>query len=113
MFKKLSKGGKILLSNLILKGGGLMKYFILYVIFNDDYPPTEVYLKGKSIMFMEERIGRYSNGCLATSKGSIYTSNAKSAFIREIDLNYFPYLSKRDFATINETSSYDVSDLVE
>ncbi|MEO2075979.1 MAG: hypothetical protein ABGX20_11475 [Bacillus sp. (in: firmicutes)] len=63
-----------------------MKYFILYVFFNDEYPPDEIYLKGKSIKFMEERIQRYSNGCLATSKGSIVTSNAKSSFIREIDL---------------------------
>ncbi len=69
-------------------------------------------MKGKSIKYMEERIHRYSNGCLATSKGSLYTSNANSSFIREIDLKEFPHLSKRDFATINETSSYDMSDLV-
>jgi hypothetical protein len=89
-----------------------MKYFILYVFFNDNFSPTEIYLKGKSIKFMEKRINRYSNGCLATSKGSVYTSNAISSFIREIDFKNFPYSTKRDFATINETSSFDVSDLV-
>jgi hypothetical protein len=58
---------------------------------------------------LEERIERYANGCLATRKGSIYTSNAKTAFVREINVKDFPHLTKNDFALINETSSYDIS----
>lgn len=110
IFTLLSKGQIVLLLKPICKGGGLMKYFILYVTFKD-HSTDEIYLKGKSLDHLEERIERYANGCLAISKGSIYTSNAKSAFIREINLRDFPHFTKNDFALINETSSYDESDL--
>ncbi|MEY2195763.1 hypothetical protein AB7942_23970 [Neobacillus sp. BF23-41] len=87
-----------------------MKYFVLYVTFNDD-STDEFYLKGKSMKHMEERIQRYSNGALSTSKWTIMTSNAKSSFLREVDPSEYPHLTKHDFVQINENSSYDVSDL--
>jgi hypothetical protein len=89
-----------------------MKYFILYVTYNDDLT-HENYLKGPSLDHVEEQIGRYANGCLVTTKGIIYTSNAKSAFIREINVKDLPYITEYDFALISETNSYNVSDLNE
>ncbi|WML46688.1 hypothetical protein RCG23_13625 [Neobacillus sp. PS3-34] len=91
-------------------GGITMNYFILYVT-SKAHTTSEYYIKGKSIDYIVERMGRYSNGCIATSKLSFCTYNAISMFVREIDLKHFPYLSKKDFGTINETKSYDLTDL--
>jgi hypothetical protein len=88
-----------------------MKYFIFYVCFNSDRT-EEILMKGKSIDYMLERIARYSDGCIVTNKEGIFTSKVQSIFIREIDLKYFPYLSKRDFSMINETKSFNHSDLL-
>ncbi|MFP5111627.1 hypothetical protein ACSU64_04485 [Bacillaceae bacterium C204] len=88
-----------------------MKYFVLYVTFNDNLI-SEFYLKGKSMKHMEERIQRYSNGAISTSKWTIMTCNAASSFLREINPSEYPHLTKHDFAQINENESYDVSDLV-
>ena len=88
-----------------------MKYFILYI--TDQYNGTyEYYIKGKSSNYIVERLERYSDGCLATSKVSINTNNLTSAFVREINPNDFPLLSKKDFAIINENRSYSDLDLI-
>jgi hypothetical protein len=88
-----------------------MKYFVLNVTFNDNLT-SEFYLKGKSMKHMEERIKRYSNGAIATSKWTLVTSNAISSFLREVDPSEYTQLTKHDFVQINENSSYDDSDLV-
>jgi hypothetical protein len=88
-----------------------MKYFVSYVTFRDNLT-DEFYLKGKSMKHMEERIQRYSNGALATSRWSLITSNASYGFIREVNPSEYPHLTKHDFAQINENSSFDMSDFV-
>ncbi|WP_223592394.1 hypothetical protein [Neobacillus bataviensis] len=88
-----------------------MSYFILYVTdklgFTDEY-----YLKGKSMPDMINQIGKYADGHLATSKELIITHNAEYGFIREISLDLFPHLSKKDFGTINEAKCYNYPDLL-
>jgi hypothetical protein len=88
-----------------------MKYFILYI--TDQYNvTTEYYLKGKSSNYVVERVERYTDGCLATSKVNINTFNLSSAFVREINPDDFPLISKKDFGIINENKSYNKLDLV-
>lgn len=87
-----------------------MNYFILYVTSNQNVT-EEYYVKGKSMNFILEQIGYYSNGLLAISKGTICTYNALSMFIREIDLLHFPYLTKKEFTKINIAKSYSFKDL--
>lgn len=88
-----------------------MKYFIFYVTFHEGFT-KEYYIKGKSIDFMLERIERYSDGYLSTSKFGLLTHNVQSIYVREIEINHFPYLSKKDFAVINETKSYHHKDFM-
>jgi hypothetical protein len=88
-----------------------MKYFVLNVTFNDNLT-SEFYLKGKSMNHMEDRIKRYSNGAIGTSKWTLVTTNAISSFLREVDPSEYPQLTKLDFVQINENSSYDDSDFV-
>ncbi|WP_226678292.1 hypothetical protein [Mesobacillus jeotgali] len=88
-----------------------MKFFILY--FTDkDGVTNELYLKGKSMNHMLERIESYSNGILSSSKGTLYMSELTSAFLQEVNLNIYPNLSKRDFGIINENRSYNLNDLL-
>ncbi|WML46686.1 hypothetical protein RCG23_13615 [Neobacillus sp. PS3-34] len=87
-----------------------MNYFILYVTFKNDLT-EEMYVKGKSINYILEQIGRYTDGIISTSHTTISTHHAKSIYVRQIDLNHFPHLSKRDFRMINENQSYNYADL--
>jgi hypothetical protein len=88
-----------------------MKFFILY--FTDkDGVTNEFYLKGKSMNHMLERIERYSNGTLSSSKGTLYMSELTSVFLQEVNLNNYPNLKKRDFGIINENRSYSFDDLM-
>jgi hypothetical protein len=87
----------------------LMRYFILYMTHQSDQT-TEYLIKGKSIDYVLERIERYSQGCLATSKQHINTFNLKSAFVREVNPKDFPYIPKHNYAMINETHSYSEKD---
>lgn len=89
-----------------------MKYFVLYCI-SDDGHIFEIYLKGKSMKHMQERIIRYSNGILCTNKDSIMTKNLVASFIREVNPKEYPQLTKRDFAIINENWSMDSSDYLD
>lgn len=88
-----------------------MKYFIFYVTYHSHHT-SESHVKGKSMDYILERIERYSDGCIVTSREGICTDQAKSLFVREINLKDFPSLSKRDFAMINETKSYNHSDFL-
>ena len=89
-----------------------MKFFIVYVTFKSDHT-EEYYIKGKSMDCLLELIEKYSDGWIITSKESFCTNKALSVFVREIDLNLFPSLSltRKDFSIINETKSYNISDL--
>ncbi|WP_035321691.1 hypothetical protein [Peribacillus kribbensis] len=62
-------------------------------------------------MLLEFQLKKYPNGFIKTSKFGIYTTNAISIYILEVDLNFYQNLFKKDFAIINENSSYDFSDL--
>ncbi|MGG1678233.1 hypothetical protein ACIFOT_21205 [Neobacillus sp. NRS-1170] len=88
-----------------------MRYFILYVTdklgFTDEY-----YVKGQSMDDMVNRIGKYADCHLATSKEHIITHNAEYGFLREISLDLFPYLSKKGFGMINEAKCYNYTDLL-
>lgn len=86
-----------------------MKYFILYISYSPDFT-QELYIKSKSIEHLLERIGRYSNGCLATSQGNINTNQVLSIYVREIHPGQLN-LIKTKFATINENKSYSMNDL--
>lgn len=86
-----------------------MKYFVLYSFNGENF--LENYLKGKSAKHMEERIKRYSNGMLVTSKWALCTDNIECSFLREVNPSEFPHLTKRDFVEINENSSYDNADI--
>ncbi|WP_316572049.1 hypothetical protein [Neobacillus sp. YIM B06451] len=86
-----------------------MKYFVLYVTWGDTRI-DKFYLKGKSYSFMEERIERYSNGCLSTNKFTIYTDNAVYGVLREVPPGEALEIGKNEFALINENRSYDVRD---
>ncbi|SFB04781.1 MULTISPECIES: hypothetical protein [unclassified Bacillus (in: firmicutes)] len=82
-----------------------MKYMIAYVTFKDGVT-NQYYIKEHSVKLLLEKVALYSNGCLATSKFSLQTSNALSLYVREIDLKKSPELRKIDFAMINEARSY-------
>ena len=86
-----------------------MKFFILYISYSHDFT-QELYIKSKSMEHLLERIGRYTNGCLATSQGNIYTKQVLSIYAREINLSQLR-LNKTKFATINENKSYSTHDL--
>ncbi|NKE04713.1 hypothetical protein [Mesobacillus selenatarsenatis] len=86
-----------------------MKYFILYISYSPDFT-QELYMKSKSMKHLLERIGRYSNGCLATSQGNINTNQVLSIYAREINPSSLN-LNKTKFATINENKSYNAMDL--
>lgn len=89
-----------------------MKYFILHVAVDeeDDFS-KDYYIKGKSIEYVTERITHYSNGCLCTTKFSLLTQHVQHGFIREIDLKHYPGLTAKAFGQINESRSYNLSDL--
>ena len=86
-----------------------MNYFILYISYSPDFT-QELYIKSKSIEHLLERIGRYSDGCFATSQGNINTNQVLSIYAREIKPNQLG-LNKTKFATINENKSYSTKDL--
>lgn len=56
-----------------------MKYFILYITNQMDFT-SECYVKGKSMDYMCDRIGRNIDSELVTSKEHIFTQNLKSGF---------------------------------
>lgn len=87
-----------------------MKYFIVYVTY-DEGTTYEFLFKSRNGRILESQLKRYPYGTIYTNKFCIFTNNALSAYIREIDLNYFPHLSKKDFGIINENQCHDVSDL--
>lgn len=89
-----------------------MKYFVLTYTGIDGIT-CEFYLKGKSRTHLAERILNYSKGILSTSKGTLYTSDVKLGFLREINLEEYPQLTKQDFGIINEYQSYSLSDIQE
>ena len=61
-----------------------MKYFVLYT-FNSENSIKKYYLKGKSMKHMEDRIKKYSNGMLVTSKWTLFTDNIEFGFLREVN----------------------------
>ena len=87
-----------------------MKYFVLYTL-NADDDIKEYYLKGKSMKHMEERIRRYSNGMIVTSKWALCTDNNEFGFLREINQFELSSMNKRDFVVINENKSWDIIDI--
>ncbi|WP_409294043.1 hypothetical protein V1498_12445 [Peribacillus sp. SCS-26] len=84
-----------------------MKYFIVYVTFDEDNV-KEFLFKSKSGKFLEEQFKRYPNGIISTNKFGISTINALSAYLLEIELKLYPEYSKKDFAIFNENSSYNI-----
>jgi hypothetical protein len=60
---------------------------------------------------MEERIKRYSNGTLVTSKWALCTDNIELGFLREVNPTEFPHMTKRDFVVINENRSHHNANL--
>jgi hypothetical protein len=88
-----------------------MKYFVLYT-FNSENSIKKYYLKGKSMKHMEDRIKKYSNGMLVTSKWTLFTDNIEFGFLREVNPTLeFPHMTKREFVVINENRSCDNADL--
>jgi hypothetical protein len=86
-----------------------MKYFVLHTL--DSGFNMEYYLKGKSFNHIEERIKKYSNGILSTSKWTLVTGNINLGFLREVQPKEFPNLKKQDFATINENHSFSFEEM--
>ena len=86
-----------------------MKYFVLY--FSDEGQPFgEFYLKGKSMKHIAERVEKYHEGVLSTTRGTLMTSNITYGFLLEV--NPIEHnLSKRDFGIVNENQSYSLSEL--
>lgn len=61
---------------------------------------------------IEDRVKKYSNGMLATSKWALFTDNIEFGFLREVNPTLeFPHMTKRDFVVINENKSCDNADL--
>ncbi|SDN05907.1 hypothetical protein [Bacillus sp. OK048] len=89
-----------------------MKYLIVYFTHTNGRT-FEYYMKGKSADFLLNRLEWYCDGIVRTDKGIIKTDNLKSIFVREINPNDFPHLTKRDFAMINENKSYGKADFLD
>jgi hypothetical protein len=85
-----------------------LNYYIFYLTDKSNIT-YEFYLKGKSLQYLEGSILRYSTGVISTNKGSIYTMNFESAFLRHIPEWELNQLRKNDFAMINENRSYNLS----
>jgi hypothetical protein len=87
----------------------MMKYFVLYTL--EDNCLHESYLKGKSFEHVFEKIQHYSKGILSTDKETLITSNISNGYLREVDLNEYPALTKHDFVDIDEENSFSSLDI--
>ncbi|MFJ5718139.1 hypothetical protein [Neobacillus sp. NPDC093127] len=84
-------------------------HFIVYFTHTNNLT-TEYFMKGKSADYLVNRLKWFYKGIITTNKWGIKADYLLSVFVREINPNDFPNLSKRDFAIINENKSYSLSD---
>lgn len=87
-----------------------MKYFVLHTL-QDQYR-KDYFLKGKSMEHIEERIHTYSEGILSTNKWTLMTCNVECGYLREVSLDEYPEMKKKDFAMINENNSFSALELI-
>ncbi|MDZ5473267.1 hypothetical protein SM124_16235 [Bacillus sp. 31A1R] len=73
-----------------------MKYYILYLI-NKNGLVTELYLKGKSMSSITEKINNNPYGLIITRDCSIVTKHIEIGFFREVDPNGYPYISSHKY----------------